>query len=52
MTKKKQNKQIIKEGFQKCCLKCGCLDIKILSSGEILCQNPKCLAVTILEKLK
>jgi len=30
----------------KFCLKCGSYDIKELSTGEILCQNKNCGAIT------
>jgi len=30
----------------KFCLKCGSYDIKELSTGEILCQNKNCMAIT------
>ena len=28
------------------CLKCGSYDVKVLSTGEILCQNKSCLAIS------
>ncbi len=28
------------------CLRCGCLDVKVLSDGTILCKNKLCLALT------
>ena len=32
---------------QPCCHRCGSFDVEVLSAGEILCNNPMCLAVSI-----
>ena len=40
---KKENKVLkLKEH----CPRCGCLDIKKLSTGEIICKNKRCMAIS------
>lgn len=34
------------------CPRCGYLNIEMLSTGEIICKNKHCLAISIIEKEK
>jgi len=42
----KMKKIKLKKDIKPHCLRCGYLDVDVLSTGEIICHNPKCLAIT------
>jgi hypothetical protein len=38
--------------IRKKCHMCRGIDLKTLSTGEVLCQNPRCMFVNVMDKKK